>query len=330
MAGPQELWQRLGSEGVEVTGFIRLRINHITACRLYAARAIASGLEAIILDVEKAAIPAGTHLPRTRGFELRAVALHPGRGGRCLLLLTLLEDRYRDVFQALGEDAVGQLEGCTTEPEAVRQLLSRLGRWQRFLQQHEPEGLSVSERRGLFGELIILRHLMSHRVEPVAAVDSWRGALGANHDFQFPSGSIEVKTTAAVTPTTVRISNARQLDDSGVAALMLVLVVIDESESLGQSLPSIIDDIGGRLSGRASTMWLDRLTAAGYLEVQRHLYDSPGYLVRDLRYYLVASGFPRLTESDLPDGVSEVAYSVALAALKPFRCEGIASIDLPE
>jgi hypothetical protein len=166
---------------------------------------------------------------------------------------------------------------------------------------------------------------MDGGVEPTLAVSSWRGPERANHDFQFTNGSIEVKATVAATPVTVRISNVRQLDDSGLDALILVVLVMDEAES-GQSLSSIIDDLGQRIPETASFLWTDRLTAAGYLEVQREIYQSPGYLVRELRFYRVAPGFPRLLDPDLPEGVSEVSYSVSLTALRPYQCDGLEAI----
>ena len=324
MASPG-IWEQLDTEGTETTGFVRLRINAVHACRLYAARSIATGLEAIMLDVEKASIPARRQLPHTRGFDLRTVALDPGRGGRSLLVLNLLEDRYRDVFAALSADTIAHLAECASEQEAVQQLFARLARWQAFLQQHDPEGLSLPEQQGLFGELAILRRLIDLGVGPTTAVESWQGPKGASHDFRLASGSVEVKTTTAVTPVTIRISNVRQLDDTGVPALLLVVLVLDEAEA-GQSLTSIVEEIAQRLPDTATNTWTDRLNAAGYLDIQRHLYESPGYLVRDLRTYSVAPGFPRLLEADLTEGVSDVRYAVSLAALKNFRCEGLETI----
>lgn len=59
---------------------------------------------------------------------------------------------------------------------------------------------------------------------------AWKAALAAHQDFQFSTGALEVKTTAAKQPQSVRITSERQLDDTGVGALFLHVVVVDERE----------------------------------------------------------------------------------------------------
>ncbi len=44
---------------------------------------------------------------------------------------------------------------------------------------------------------------------------AWRGPEPAHQDFQFTSGAVEVKATAAKQPQSVRITSERQLDDNG-------------------------------------------------------------------------------------------------------------------
>lgn len=320
-SGVRDLWARLAADGVETSGFVRLRFAGVRSCPAYAARGIESGLEALMLEVEKETLPHGGAFPQTRGFSVTAEALDPGRTGRTRLLLSLVEERYRDVFIALAEDVLHHLELSASAGEAVREMLARLGRWQTFLKQHDPEGLSVTERRGLYGELLIFRRLLDLGLEPSRAIDGWRGPGASSHDFQLPAGSIEVKTTAAVTPSGFKVNNVKQLDDTSVPTLIVAVAIVDESESAGSSLPDLVADIEERLPDVCFPTWEDALTSVGYLRVQGDRYEQPKYVERDLRLYRVREGFPRLLESDLPDGVSEVSYTVALGAIMRFRCD---------
>lgn len=317
----RDLWDRLEVEGVETSGFVRLRFSDVTSCPAYAARHIESGLEALMLEVDKEAMPKGATFPHTRGFSVAAEALDPGRTGRTRLLLSLVEERYRDVFIALAEDVLRHLEESASAQEAVREMLSRLGRWQTFLKQHDPEGLSPTERRGLYGELRVFRRLLELGLPSSRAVESWRGPAASSHDFQLHGGSVEVKTTAAVTPSGFKVNNVKQLDDTSTPALIAALVIVDESESAGTSLPDLVSEIEELLPEASLAAWEEALTSVGYLRVQSDRYNLPKYVDRELRLYRVEEGFPRLLDSDLPDGVSEVSYTVALGAITGFRCE---------
>lgn len=274
-----------------------------------------------MLEVGKEAIPPRALLPYTRGFLVTSEALDPGRTGKTRLLLSLTEERYRDVFLALTEDLLRHLERTKSASEAVQELLARLSRWQTFLKQHDPEGLSLTERRGLYGELRVFRRLITLGLTPSDAIAGWRGPGASSHDFQLRGGSIEVKTSAAVTPAGFKVNNVKQLDDSSVPALMVALVLIDESESAGIPLPALVAEIEGLLPDDAVPAWEEALTSVGYLHVQSDRYNLPKYVDRELRLYRVGTGFPRLLESDLPDGVSDVSYTVALGAITDYRCD---------
>jgi hypothetical protein len=68
----------------------------------------------------------------------------------------------------------------------------------------------------------------------------------------------------------------------------------------------------------AALQYRDALRLAGYLDVQASMYAT-GYAVRALQLFRVGPGFPRLLERDLPPGVGDVRYTVALAACQEFE-----------
>src|SRR5262249_27739282 len=150
------------------------------------------------------------------------------------------------------EDVAPRVCVAANERAAVASLLERLRRWQKFLAARATE-LSVSRQRGLFGELHVLQHWILPEFGAAGAVSCWRAPQAAHQDFQFPNGAVEVKTTIEKQPQAVRITSERQLDDVGVRALFLFVVVLDERVTEtpgpvdGESLPGIIAELRRRL-----------------------------------------------------------------------------------
>jgi hypothetical protein len=318
-----DIWDRLRTHGDLNGGFVRLRIPTVTACGLYAAKDVDSGAPALVLEVATPSLPSGMGLPRSTGFEVSAAVISPGRGGRTRLILKLLDSRYGDVFRSLCADLTDRLAVAADEPAAVRLLVSRLVRWQSFLRDHGPAGMSLQARRGLAGELCFLRDELLPRIGEAGA-QRWMGWSGANHDFQLPGSSVEIKTTVANTPHSVRVSNVGQLDDSSTPALHLCLTAINESENIGETLPEIVESVRQKLGTRAGDEFDDRLLQTGLIPAHFHLYTAPRYSIRWRTLYRVADGFPRLLASSLPSGVEDVEYAVSVAACAPF------AVDLAE
>ena len=231
------------------------------------------------------------------------------------------------MFLALCEDVVEGMLDAHTETGAVERMVERLKRWQAFLGRHGPEGLTPAAQRGLFGELWFLRkHLLGVRSHD-EAISAWSGPAAASQDFNLPGGVVEVKTTCAVTPHQIAISNVRQLDAGEAPRLILYLLVVDENEAHGTSLPAMVNAIRDNIDGESRDRFDNALQMAGYLDVQRHLYIRPRFQIVRERFFDVQEGFPRLLASDLPTGVEQVRYAVALAACEEFTVSQAAVAD---
>lgn len=319
MTALAEAWERLRTIGHGMGEYVRLRLPAVSACPTYAARRLSDGSVALVLELDKRVLSGLPDLPPSKGFELSIIALSPGRSGRARLVFALSDSKYLDVFSSLAADIVGTLVGATDEKDAVAQLVDRLRTWQEFLRRFGSQGMSREARRGLYGELVFLRDYLLKVLPGTEAVMAWAGPGRAPHDFQTPRGSVEVKTTAAATPHSFRVANIRQLDDRGVSALYICVVRVDESKGGRETLPEAIDALRSALG--ASAKQLDGpLINAGYIEAQRAFYESPRYSVRSLRFLRVGDGFPRLLESDIPNGVEAVSFAVAIAACADYAC----------
>ena len=317
----EQLWLEMEAEAganvVWLTRFARPQTGH----PLLVALEQTTRARALLVPVSNAALPPRREWPECRGLELISVALGP----QPHLGVRLRDSACADVFTALAEDVAPRVASASGSKQAAAELLGRLRRWQQFLTAAR-EAMSIEAQRGLWGELHVLRTHLLPGVGAAATVRGWKASAAAHQDFQFSGGAVEVKTSAAKQPQSVRITSERQLDDTGVGALFLHVVVVDEREVPaggsvpGQSLTALIADIRIQLSADliALAAFNDRLLDRGWLDAHASRYEARRWTVRGERTYEVRRGFPRLVEADLPAGVGDVSFAVSLAACEPF------------
>jgi putative PD-(D/E)XK family protein DUF4420 len=258
----------------------------------------------------------------TSGIELR----RSFRQSDCEVRLdvVLLDEVHSDIFAALVVDLLENLERAGTISNRVVTpdvtLTTRLRRWQHLLAAVRPEGLTQEAQRGLYGELAILIDPMI----PVLGADSvaaWTGPDGALQDFQSKELALEVKTTAGNRPELVRIHGERQLETSQGVELFLAAVALDSRRGgSGKSLPELVEQV--RLEATRLGVGADleqRILRAGYLHTQAHIYADVRYRIRQLKFYRIVQGFPRLTSEGLGIGISDLSYTVDLSSAVEFE-----------
>lgn len=276
---------------------------------------------ALLLPLPKAAIPAKREWPVCRGVEVFSIAF----SGDAHLGVRLLDRACVDVFAVLAEDLAPRVAATSDACTAAKVMLARLRRWQKFLAAGAA-GLPLEKQRGLYGELYTLRAHLLPSLGASIAITNWRAPLASHQDFQFQSGAVEVKTTTAKQPQSVRITSERQLDASGIPALFLHVVVLDEREvegqgaSHGETLPDIVRSLRLLVQSdeRVSETFDDRLLEAGYLESDAPRYETRLFALRSEHTFHVRSGFPKIVERDLPVGIGDVAYMLSITACAAF------------
>ena len=171
---------------------------------------------------------------------------------------------------------------------------------------------------GLFGELLVLRHLAS-ALTPAEAVAMWQGPFREQHDFTLHGVDLEVKTTTSEARSH-RIHGLGQLTPVGDRPLRLVSIQITRSQSSdGDTLTSLVSHLRSEL-GKASGELDERLVAGGWDDADADLYATAWMLRNTPRTYAVDDLFPALTAQrvqGLPNItlVSEVSYRVDVTSL---------------
>jgi hypothetical protein len=255
--------------------------------------------------------------PRTRGLEMQFAAVEDGSSE---LRVLLTADDLREVFNPLASDIASTAQAATGPVAAVLAAADRFEHWRNMLQNIADAGLTPEGRRGLFGEVTVLRDLLLPALPSADAVRAWTGPAAANQDFQLPAAAIEVKTSSGKEPQTIVVANERELDERVTAKLVLAHLSLDERRGgKGESLNTAVDRTRAAVADVGARAGLDDLLMqAGYLGHQRSLYDEPRYTVRMQRFWHVTGDFPRVTEADLRPGVGDCRYRVSTAGLDTY------------
>ncbi|WP_369186437.1 PD-(D/E)XK motif protein [Streptomyces sp. R08] len=282
---------------------------------------IADGGRGIALHVE---IGGRHRAPRS---PLPAVHIDQvAQGGRRMARLTtpepeLLRD-FHDLLLAVADRIV--VDG----QELDRAFDETVHGWSALL--GKPRGMSPQKRIGLHGELAVLA-----RVAQVsgwrAALDSWVGPIGEEHDFALGQADLEVKTTASE-PRRHTIHGVGQLSETSGRPLWFASLRLTRGGAGGRRLGDSIK--ATRDAAAAENIALGRrldwlLAAAGWDPDQL---EDERWTPRDSPLVLRATDMPRLTAEDLPAGsigrIDHVTYIVDVTGLPPAEQSPV--IDLSE
>lgn len=308
------VWEALEREAPH--GVIRYLVRRLlpeAPIDVFAALTKPGNQRALLIGVDtNSALGGDVRLPETRGLEISLVEDEDFRG----LAVMLVDGRFQELFDVLVDDLVGVVGRSDDAASAAHRILTRLKRWQQFLEQVDQEGLGPHAQAGLYGELYTLRTRLVTWMSPTTAIESWTGPESAPHDFCIGPVALECKTTLQVRPAAFVIHGERQLDELEAEELYLVHVAVDRQNGGGETLPDIVDRIRQLLveAPSAEEEFGRRLMGAGYHAMHAHLYRGIGYIVLEDGLYRVGPGFPRLTQRDLPPGVHHVDYYIDQSA----------------
>lgn len=312
-----ELWHSLEVEatGLSSEGYLTRRVFPAGERDLKLAIETPSGSRMLMLRVRRNSSVQNLIFPKSSGFEVKRQVLPDDGPDYVTIQLVLKNQRFRDVFTALVQDVAEFITLVPVERDAIYAMVSRLRRWQLFLEQSSPDGLSEECQHGLYGELWVLQHIIIPQVG-TTGVKYWTGSSGAAQDFQFPEYAIEVKTTVAQKPQKLFVSSEHQLDDSSGKEIVLLHLAVNLKPDAGETLPELIKDL--RSSWNENPVFERLLFDAGYLDIHAQKYVYQRYSDQIATFYRVKSDFPRLIPAMLPVGVVEVRYAIQLSRCRSF------------
>lgn len=299
------------SASTDEPGWRAIGINPAGACLLKAGRRFPGNEEALIVGFSTATIGAAERLPDGQGFTVERVDLDGDN--RTWIAITRRASGGSELFSAMACDIAGTLdkEAGLDEPSLLRLFLGRVRAWQEFMRKGG-QPLSAESEIGLAGELTALAAMVDEGLTTASAVNAWVGCLDGLRDFEIGTGGIEVKSTLSAVGFPARVGSLEQLDDTPRQPLFVAGVRLRQSAA-GKSLPDFVEATRDIVRGdpEAERLLSERLVAAGYFDAQTDNY-SRRFVVVNIVVIEVGPGFPRLTPTTVPNGVTRASYEIDL------------------
>ncbi len=256
-------------------------------------------------------------IPSCNGIDVKRVRLEEYSREDYYIELSQRGKEDGEIFEVIVEDIRKRAENDKTG-YMIPAVFEILQKWKKFFAQEHQLLLTTERQQGLYGELLFLRKAIE--TFGAIAVNYWSGCKYETHDFYIKRNAIEVKTTMTKAPYKVRISSEYQLDQDDVSKnLFLVFYALRKSESDGETLPEIVENVRRLLIGQPLMLqkFSGDLEEYGYFDGLEDKYTT-GYLVRDKFLYEVIEGFPRLTRKDLKTGISGCSYDLLVDVCNKF------------
>ena len=312
MDGLRAAWRAL-SGARHGKGWQTIPVTVRAPCSLSAARRMPGGEEAMLVGFRGVWSLPDAKLPQGHGFEVLRLEADPTGADQLVVALARRPGGSPELFATMAEDLVSLLDGwaAAREDTVLRRFLARIRAWQDFMNRHRNSVLSEENEQGLFGELVLLEHMIESGLPSRDVLDAWQGPLDGLQDFILGSGGIEVKTTLSTGGFPATVSSLEQLDDNlrqplFVAATRLAI------HSSGMTLPEIADVIRGRLDDREELETFDiRLMQAGLLGSTLNRYTRR-FLHASSSILCVQGDFPRLTRANVRPGIRKARYVIDL------------------
>ncbi len=261
-------------------------------------------------------------LPRFRGLEISLDITSIGEfNNQDFIKFTQSIPNIDNVFELVISDICEKIIQVFNKNNLNSTLTKILNEWKIFFDKQENKILSLDSQKGLIGELYFLKFYIFEKYSSIESIIYWTGAERTNHDFQILNTAVEIKTTSSKQHKKFIVSSEKQLDNAGLENLYLSLFTLNLHHNMpDHTLPALIKEIYTEIrdSPVATFQFQIKLIKYGYNERDAEKYKI-GFSLNTMKFFEVSAGFPRLLQENLPNGIGDIKYSVAVSACAPFE-----------
>lgn len=315
----KQIWDELANDKSLISGLLFRRYSGAVKPDVYVALQHPEKFLCVYVAINKTTEVNISNFSNLQEIQVDLFA-SPNEVDKNILIFKLLNFEHKDIFAVLCEDLIASISEETNEKRIIREVLNRFEKWKSLFNKIGLQGLKPEEQRGLFGELYFLRKFLRTTNNFLPIVNTWTGTEKQIRDFQSGSWAVEVKTTHGNNHQKVQISSERQLDTTNLENLFLYHISLEQQQNSGETLNDIVDSVIEILREEmiALNKFKSKIYEVGYFDLQRNLYETVGYHIRQDEFYKVEKDFPRIEENDLRIGVGDVKYSIILSQCAPF------------
>ncbi|WP_430809569.1 MULTISPECIES: PD-(D/E)XK motif protein [unclassified Carboxylicivirga] len=299
----KELWSKQVS-GSEV-GVVKEKVKSIPQFNCYIGTILASKAKLFSIELPENIKVNQNYLKRFTGVEIQFLPTKE-------LIIILQENELFDVFVMFVEDIIKSISITHVHEEALIRISQRVSYWKRLFGKFTGGLLTPQQQRGLYGELLILEHLLNECKNHTMVMDSWQAPTATNQDFYFNTSAIEVKTSKSNHPS-IKIANEFQLDCTSFEHLYVAFIKLSELPEGENTLLNKINEIRNIL--RLSPILVDdfnlKLSFLGINSDVESEYNKTSYKIRKTTFYKVTDEFPKIISSMVDKAVTHISYEVS-------------------
>lgn len=295
-------------------GWRTIPVARHAPCRLLAGRRFPGNEEALLVGFASLRLPLPNQLPQGGGVLVSRADIGIDGANRVWIALCRQSAGNLDLFAMMAYDVVSTLEKLrdADDNKLFQVFLTRIAAWQDFMRRSGDGVLGPEAEVGLFGELELLRDLISGGLHATLAVEAWQGPLDGIHDFVLGTGAIEVKSTLAPSGFPAMIGSLEQLDDSRIRPLFLAGIRLALNVS-GKTLADQVCELRDlmREESAAQGIFDSRLLHAGFLDAGADRYTRRFSRIGK-KIMKVSGDFPRLTPANVAIEIRRARYEIDL------------------
>ena len=273
------------------------------------------------------------------GFEeIKSIAFR-FNDSNYLSLLNLPKLKYLDIIQSFNDlsfhltyeplrqffnNFIDGFEKTIKNSDTGKEVVDKINKALRDLIKMAEKELDLSLKgcMGLFGELLQLKSFLLNDPDHLKIMSGWNRPAPANHDFDYDSEAIEIKTVSKDN-TTVKITSAFQLEAPADKRLYLKIYRIETiSGSSTDSLGDLYTEIRGIIKSEIIREEFvlkcinDKLKYGGPSVITL---PYRFILIEDMKYWVNQESFPRIVRQNIPVSISNISFSIDFSAIEGFK-----------
>jgi hypothetical protein len=301
-------------ENPVTSGFRSLRISADCICELYLG-VNKEGKRCLIL-----ALPYDKFLD-FKGIQKENLSIEYFRE-KNLIVLQLTDSDFNDLFDDLILSLYDGIKSLSQVDEYSNHFIQAFYRWSEFFEDRKSDLLSEEAIKGIMGELLILKLLITAQDRPEInfLLKAWTGLYDKGNDFELENKNLEVKTKSP-SGFDVRISSEFQLQASPGKGLELFVVSLLSDFTVGIHIRDLIIEIKKLVqesSGDNTILWKalsqKNITAKNVSQYDRYRFKP----VNCISYNCGDEDFPKLNRSNIPEEISGLKYTLRTNLLTSF------------
>ena len=299
-------------EGIEVGSYPRGRRLYLKDKRYWVSRDADNQLVFYIHDICNGTVPL---ISISSSIGIR-VEKYQNKEQRLVCTFSDCSDDSIDKFGLVAKAVAVESEKLNGVALFVK-IQKELQEWTDFLKDHS-KTLSQSELIGFWGELYVISHYIMEVHSPSDTIRYWAGPSGGKKDITLNSLAIEVKTTSSSHAKEIKISSLDQLDRSTEKLYLMHLSISHADVEAGLTLQHLYDSVVSKIKDDFAASALFRRTAGNIFNKASPEQKQEPYLCAEIDMYDVLEEFPKLTRSNVPNGVVGANYSLSVSSIQSF------------